>query len=211
MRAHRRFAGRDDLRDGFGIVRHAPCICPRTGADFFRGNARGACVAPAAALVNFLRPWRQFCDASRVSSRQIIVVGGGAAGFFAAIAAAEQGADVTLLEKTARFLDKVRISGGGRCNVTHACFDPREFATRYPRGGQALLSPFQKFSARDTVAWFESRGVKLKTEADGRMFPDDRFLADDCGLPEVGGGKIRRETAAELRGGIGRKKNGGKI
>jgi hypothetical protein len=99
------------------------------------------------------------------------VVGGGAAGFFAAIAAAELGADVTVLEKTARALDKVRISGGGRCNVTHACFEPREFAAGYPRGGQALLSLFQKFSARDTVAWFEKRGVKLKTESDGRMFP----------------------------------------
>ena len=106
-----------------------------------------------------------------MSSRRIIVVGGGAAGFFAAIAAAEQGADVTLLEKTARFLDKVRISGGGRCNVTHACFEPREFATRYPRGERALLAPFHKFSARDTVDWFAARGVKLKTEGDGRMFP----------------------------------------
>ena len=105
-----------------------------------------------------------------MNSRRIIVVGGGAAGFFAAIAAAEQGADVTLLEKTARFLDKVRISGGGRCNVTHACFEPREFATRYPRGERALLAPFHKFSARDTVDWFAARGVKLKTESDGRMF-----------------------------------------
>lgn len=117
-----------------------------------------------------------------VNSRQIIVVGGGAAGFFAAIAAAEQGSHVILLEKTARVLDKVRISGGGRCNVTHACFEPREFVTRYPRGGQALLSPFQKFSARDTVAWFEARGVKLKTEADGRMFPvtDSSQTIVDC-------------------------------
>jgi len=106
-----------------------------------------------------------------MNSRRIIVVGGGAAGFFAAIAAAEQGAAVTLLEKTARFLDKVRISGGGRCNVTHACFEPREFATRYPRGERALLAPFQKFSARDTVDWFAARSVKLKTEGDGRMFP----------------------------------------
>jgi predicted Rossmann fold flavoprotein len=106
-----------------------------------------------------------------VSSRKIIVVGGGAAGFFAAIAAAECGADVTILEKSSRVLDKVRISGGGRCNVTHACFEPREFVTRYPRGGRALLGPFSKFSARDTVAWFEARGVKLKTEPDGRMFP----------------------------------------
>lgn len=110
------------------------------------------------------------------------MVGGGAAGFFAAIAAAEQGADVTILEKTSRVLDKVRISGGGRCNVTHACFEPREFATRYPRGGKALLSPFQKFSARDTVAWFESHGVKLKTEPDGRMFPvtDSSQTIVDC-------------------------------
>lgn len=106
-----------------------------------------------------------------MSKPQVIVVGGGAAGFFAAITAAEQGARVLLLEKTSRFLDKVRISGGGRCNVTHACFEPREFTARYPRGGRALLGPFQQFSARDTVAWFESRGVKLKTEADGRMFP----------------------------------------
>ncbi len=106
-----------------------------------------------------------------MSSKRVIIVGGGAAGFFAAIAAAELGADVTVLEKTSRFLEKVRISGGGRCNVTHACFDDREFAARYPRGERALLGPFQKFSARDTVAWFESRGVKLKTEDDGRMFP----------------------------------------
>jgi hypothetical protein len=106
-----------------------------------------------------------------MNSARVIVVGGGAAGFFAAIAAAEAGAAVTLLEKTARFLDKVRISGGGRCNVTHACFEPREFAARYPRGERALLAAFQKFSARDTVAWFAARGVDLKTENDGRMFP----------------------------------------
>jgi len=102
---------------------------------------------------------------------RIIVVGGGAAGFFAAITAAERGGEVMLVEKTGRFLDKVRISGGGRCNVTHACFEAREFATRYPRGERALLSPFQKFSAGDTVVWFSERGVALKTEVDGRMFP----------------------------------------
>ena len=108
-----------------------------------------------------------------MGSRKVIVVGGGAAGFFAAIACAESSpaAEGTVLERGSRFLDKVRISGGGRCNVTHACFDPGEFATRYPRGGKALLAPFLKFSARDTVAWFESRGVRLKTEGDGRMFP----------------------------------------
>ncbi|HEX4350888.1 MAG TPA: NAD(P)/FAD-dependent oxidoreductase [Verrucomicrobiae bacterium] len=106
-----------------------------------------------------------------MNSKRVVIVGGGAAGFFAAIAAAEPGANVTVLEKTSRFLEKVRISGGGRCNVTHAAFEPREFATRYPRGERALLGPLHKFSARDTVAWFESRGVKLKTEGDGRMFP----------------------------------------
>jgi len=129
------------------------------------------------------------------------VIGGGAAGFFAAIAAAEAGADVTLLEKSARFLDKVRISGGGRCNVTHACFEPREFVARYPRGGKALLGPFTKFSARDTVAWFEARGVKLKTEADGRMFPttDSSQTIVDClmNAAQKAGVKLRLNCAVE--------------
>ncbi len=78
---------------------------------------------------------------------------------------------MTLLEKGGETLSKVRISGGGRCNVTHACFDPRALAARYPRGGQALIGPFHRFQARDTVEWFEARGVRLKTEEDGRMFP----------------------------------------
>jgi predicted Rossmann fold flavoprotein len=117
-------------------------------------------------------------------SRRVIVVGGGAAGFFAAITCAEAAprTEVVLLEKGPQFLSKVRISGGGRCNVTHACFDPREFAERFPRGGQALIGPFQRFQARDTVEWFESRGVKLKTEDDGRMFPitDSSQTIIDC-------------------------------
>src|SRR5258707_1869792 len=105
--------------------------------------------------------------------RRVIVVGGGEAGFFAAITCAEADheAEVTVLEKGPQFLSKVRISGGGRCNVTHACFDAREFAARFPRGEHALLAPFNNFRTSDTVAWFESRGVKLKTEGDGRMFP----------------------------------------
>ncbi|MBI5394195.1 MAG: NAD(P)/FAD-dependent oxidoreductase [Verrucomicrobia bacterium] len=119
-----------------------------------------------------------------MSSRQIIVVGGGAAGVFAAIACAEAmpEAEVTVLEKGPEFLGKVRISGGGRCNVTHACFDPRELASRYPRGGRALIGPFKRFQPRDTAAWFEARGVKLKTERDGRMFPvsDDSQTVVDC-------------------------------
>src|SRR5579885_3008984 len=105
---------------------------------------------------------------------RVIVIGGGAAGFFGAIAAAETlGArgHVTIVEATAHPLAKVRVSGGGRCNVTHACFEPRELVKFYPRGARELLGPFTRFGPRDTVAWFADRGVELKTEADGRMFP----------------------------------------
>lgn len=115
---------------------------------------------------------------------RVIIVGGGAAGFFAAITCAEAAPDyqVTLLEKGAQFLAKVRISGGGRCNVTHACFDPHQLSSFYPRGGQALLGPFHQFQPADTVTWFESRGVRLKTESDGRMFPvtDSSRTIIDC-------------------------------
>src|SRR6187455_2712774 len=108
-----------------------------------------------------------------MSSRRVVIVGGGAAGFFAAIACAEAApqSEITLLERGPQFLTKVRISGGGRCNVTHACFDAREFSARYPRGERPLIGLLQRFQARDTIEWFESRGVKLKTESDGRMFP----------------------------------------
>jgi len=130
-----------------------------------------------------------------MSSQRVIVVGGGAAGFFAAIACAEAAPDaaVTVLERGPQFLSKVRISGGGRCNVTHACFNPREFATRYPRGEKALLAPFQKFSARDTVAWFKSRGVGLKTESDGRMFPvsDSSETVVNCLLHSARAAKVK--------------------
>lgn len=98
-------------------------------------------------------------------------MGGGAAGLFAAIKAAEGGAKVILLEKTNQLLSKVRISGGGRCNVTHACFDPQKLAAHYPRGHKELIGPFHRFQPRDTIAWFKERGVVLKTEPDGRMFP----------------------------------------
>ncbi len=119
-----------------------------------------------------------------MSCRQVVVVGGGAAGFFAAITCAEAapGVEVTVLEKGPQFLSKVRISGGGRCNVTHACFDARELAAHYPRGGQELIAPFKAFQPSDTVEWFESRGVTLKTEKDGRMFPatDSSQTIIDC-------------------------------
>jgi predicted Rossmann fold flavoprotein len=103
----------------------------------------------------------------------LIVVGGGAAGVFAALSAkaARPEARVALLEKSAVLLAKVRVSGGGRCNVTHACFDPALLVRNYPRGSKELLGPFHRFQPRDTIAWFESRGASLKTEADGRIFP----------------------------------------
>jgi predicted Rossmann fold flavoprotein len=117
-------------------------------------------------------------------TKRIGIVGGGAAGFFAALACAEANADaeIFILEKTAHFLAKVKISGGGRCNVTHACFKEREFTTRYPRGERELIAPFKQFSAGDTVAWFEQRGVPLKIENDGRMFPttDTSQTIIDC-------------------------------
>ena len=108
-----------------------------------------------------------------MNPERIVIVGGGAAGFFAALTCAEArtDAEILILEKTSQFLSKVKISGGGRCNVTHACFDARELTTRYPRGERALIAPFKQFQAVDTVAWFEQHGVKLKTESDGRMFP----------------------------------------
>ena len=132
-----------------------------------------------------------------MSSQRIIIVGGGAAGFFAAITCAESSpqARVTILERGARCLDKVRISSGDRCNVTHAFLEHREFASRYPRGEKSLLGPFQKFSARDTVAWFQSRGVQLKTEADGRIFPvtDSSQTIIDCLM------NAAEKAGAELR------------
>lgn len=103
----------------------------------------------------------------------LVVVGGGAAGYFAAINAKLQNPllSVILLEKTRQPLAKVRISGGGRCNVTHHCFEPKKLVERYPRGNKELLGPFTKFGPVDTISWFESRGVPLKVEDDGRMFP----------------------------------------
>lgn len=99
------------------------------------------------------------------------VIGAGAAGYFAAIHAAKNGASVTIIEKTSKSLSKVKISGGGRCNVTHAAFEISNLSKNYPRGEKFLKKVFRKFAVKDTLEWFESRGVKLKTEQDGRMFP----------------------------------------
>lgn len=108
-----------------------------------------------------------------MSSKHIIVIGGGAAGFFAAINAAQFNPEnkVTILEKSSKLLTKVRVSGGGRCNVTHACFDNSLLVKNYPRGEKELRNVFSRFSTTDTINWFKQRGVELKTEADGRIFP----------------------------------------
>lgn len=115
---------------------------------------------------------------------QVVVIGGGAAGYFGAIATAKSHphSQVTILEASRQPLAKVRVSGGGRCNVTHACFDPAQLVQNYPRGGKALRGAFSRFQSQDTVAWFATHGVKLKTEADGRMFPttDDSETIVDC-------------------------------
>ncbi len=119
----------------------------------------------------------------------ILIIGGGAAGFFTAINAAELNPDfkIAILERGKEVLTKVRISGGGRCNVTHAEFIPKELSQKYPRGEKELLGPFHNFMTGDTIEWFEQRGVALKIEEDGRMFPesDNSQTIIDCFLNET--------------------------
>ncbi len=124
------------------------------------------------------------------ANKSIAIIGGGAAGFFSAINAAQLAKqkglslDIRILESSGHYLKKVKISGGGRCNVTHHGFDVKLFCQNYPRGSRELLSPMQKFQAKDTVEWFKKAGVRLVTEADGRMFPDTNSSATivDCYL-----------------------------
>jgi len=115
---------------------------------------------------------------------EVVIAGGGPAGFFAAIRCAELNPKlrVLIIEKSSQTLGKVLISGGGRCNVTHACFDPSKLISYYPRGGMELRGAFTRFQPADTIKWFESHGVKLKTESDGRMFPvtDESATIADC-------------------------------
>jgi len=121
--------------------------------------------------------------------KHLIVIGGGAAGFFCAINAArmEPSLKVTIIEKSNKLLSKVKVSGGGRCNVTHACFDIAEMSKQYPRGQHFVKKAFHQFFTKDTINWFEERGVKLKTEEDGRMFPvtDSSQTVINCLLQEA--------------------------
>lgn len=132
----------------------------------------------------------------------LIVIGGGAAGFFGAIIAAEKkkGLSILILEKTSKLLSKVKVSGGGRCNVTHNCFEPTQLSKHYPRGSKELKSLFRKFQTKDTVAWFESKNITLKTEADGRMFPvtDNSQTIIDCFLKEVERHQIKIKMNSEV-------------
>lgn len=132
----------------------------------------------------------------------LIVVGGGAAGFFTAITCAQNSdKSVLILEKTSQLLQKVKISGGGRCNVTHACFDARELSTNYPRGEKSLLGPLHRFGASDTIDWFARHGVQLKKEADGRMFPvtdDSQTIVDALvGAAQSAGVQIQTSVSVD--------------
>lgn len=129
---------------------------------------------------------------------KIAIIGGGAGGFFTAINAAikNPGYSISIFEKGKNVLGKVKVSGGGRCNVTHACFEPKELVKFYPRGKKELLGPFHSFMTGDTMEWFESRGVQLKIEEDNRVFPDtnDSQTIIDCLLKEVDNYKIKVRT-----------------
>ena len=139
-----------------------------------------------------------------MSKLKIAIIGGGASGYFAAITAAESNpaAQVTIYEQSKRTLQKVKVSGGGRCNVIHNCFDPNELATRYPRGSQELRAAFHRWQPQDTLEWFAHRGIKLKAESDGRMFPvsDDSQTIINCFQEAAyrAGVQLRKECSVKL-------------
>jgi predicted Rossmann fold flavoprotein len=135
--------------------------------------------------------------------KKLVVIGGGAAGFFCAINAARLQPDlkVIILEKSSKVLSKVKVSGGGRCNVTHACFSITEMIRKYPRGTNFLKKTFHQFFTTDTIQWFKERGVELKTEADGRMFPvtDSSQTIVDCLMKEMNKYGIELRMMAEVK------------
>ncbi len=137
-------------------------------------------------------------------SKTLVVIGGGAAGFFCAVNAARMNPQlkVVLLEKSNKLLSKVKVSGGGRCNVTHACFDIKDMSLHYPRGEHFVRKAFHQFFTTDTIEWFESRGVKLKSEADGRMFPvtDSSQTIIDCLLREANRYSVEILMNREVKG-----------
>ncbi|MCC5943833.1 MAG: NAD(P)/FAD-dependent oxidoreductase [Bernardetiaceae bacterium] len=130
--------------------------------------------------------------------KKVIVIGGGAAGFFAAINYKKKAprAEVTILEQSVKLLHKVKISGGGRCNVTHACYEPEVLVQSYPRGGQALLAPFYRFQPQDMINWLAAHNIKTHTEADGRIFPEsnDSQTIINCFKNEAHRSGVRIET-----------------
>lgn len=135
--------------------------------------------------------------------KTLVVIGGGAAGFFCAVnaAAKDPSINVLLLEKSSKLLSKVKISGGGRCNVTHACFSMADMLKKYPRGSAFLKKAFHQFFTTDTIQWFQERGVLLKTEADGRMFPQSNTSQTiiDCLLKEADKTGVRIQMNADVK------------
>ena len=131
---------------------------------------------------------------------RVIIIGGGAAGFFGAIACAENtngDVDIRIFEKSSKFLSKVKISGGGRCNVTHDLVDSLSFLENYPRGERELIGPLTRWSQEDTVWWFREHGVDLKTEEDGRIFPvsdSSQTVIDSLTSAAINGGVITKEN-----------------
>jgi predicted Rossmann fold flavoprotein len=138
------------------------------------------------------------------TSYHLIIIGAGPAGIFAALSAVEADPDlkVLILEKGQAPLAKVKVSGGGRCNLTHTCYDPRELTSYYPRGGKELLGSFTRFQPADTMAWFEEHGVELKAEKDGRVFPasDDSQTIIDCLLGEIDKFGVELRTGVRVEG-----------
>lgn len=138
-----------------------------------------------------------------MTKKRLVIVGGGAAGFFCAVNAARMNPslEVIILEKSNKLLSKVKVSGGGRCNVTHACFSIAEMIKRYPRGQSFLKKSFHHFFTSDTIAWFKERGVVLKTEEDGRMFPatDDSQTIIDCLIKEANKYKVQIRMNSDIK------------
>ena len=134
--------------------------------------------------------------------KKFIIVGGGAAGYFAAINAAEINSEleVIILEGSNKVLQKVKVSGGGRCNVTHACFTPKELVEFYPRGKKELLGPFHQFMTGDTMEWFENRGILLKIEDDNRIFPESNSSQTiiDCFLESANNAGVQVKMSSRV-------------